>query len=119
MDSTMEQFEVRNRHYTALGGSLERFGRLILQFRNGANKSDEQKTSGRTFWSGPAECAEAVWGRGVRHIMQNLNGNPIRHVPLLRTEEGRRIEGPLRGEHRRPSIKNCLSWIGVYCFCRE
>ena len=54
-------------------GSLERFWESFLQFRNDAKKSDETKTSGCTFGSGPAECAEAVGGRRVRNIMQNLN----------------------------------------------
>ena len=70
-----------------LGGPWSDLG-VIFAVRKRCEKISRKKTSGRTLWSVPAECAEAVGGRGVRNIKQNFELNLTRLVPLLRTEDG-------------------------------
>ena len=59
-----------------------------MQFGNDGKKIVENKSSLWYLLGGPAECAEAVGGRGVRNIRQNCDNSLTRPDPLLRTEDG-------------------------------
>ena len=69
-------------------GVLGAIWESFLLFGNHAKKMIEKKTSLWYLLGVPAECAEAVGGRGVRILSRILSTVQHASFPLLRTEDG-------------------------------